>query len=163
MKRLIIFLFALICGGAASQFPEFSQQYRQRLDGAVQELSKIVEQFDADARLSGLSRDEAVERYAQSGDDFLGKRGDSLKQVFARYDYLSQHQTDLMDANPFERLIVFAKSRDPELSQATLKIYEPAVPVTTEGGAHAAGGVVGGWALLSILLWPFGRRRRAQA
>lgn len=163
MKRLIILIFALICGGATSQFPEIAQQYRQRLDGAIQELSKIVVQFDMDAKASGLSRDEAVERFAASGDEFLGKRGASLKQVFARYDYLTTHQAHLNDANPFERLLVFAKERDPELSNATLKIYEPAVPVTPEGGAHAAGGAVGGWALLSILFWPFGRRRRRNA
>lgn len=159
MKRFIILIFALICGGAASQFPEFAQQYRQRLDGAVQELSKIIERFDQDARQSGLSRDEAVERYAESGDEFLGKRGASLKDVFARYDYLTTHQMNMNDANPFERLIVFAKERDPELFSATLKIYEPAVPVTAEGGVHAAGGALGGWALLFIALWPFGRRR----
>lgn len=160
MKRLVILIFALICGGATSQFPEFAQQYRQRLDGAIQELSKIVTQFDQDARASGLSRDEAVERFSASGDEFLGKRGASLKQIFARYDYLTTHQAHLNDANPFERFIVFAKERDPELSNATLEIYKPAVPVTAEGGVHAAGGAAGGWALLSILLWPFGRRRR---
>jgi len=48
--------------GAAffAQAPEFAQQYRQRLGGAVEELRRVVVQFDADAAQYGLSRSEAM-------------------------------------------------------------------------------------------------------
>lgn len=50
----------LCCALAASQFPEFSQQYKQRLSGAVDELAWVVERFDADAAALGMSRDAAL-------------------------------------------------------------------------------------------------------
>lgn len=162
MKKLMIMICAVVAGGAGSQFPEFAQQYRQKLDGAVSELSNIVAQFDRDAAASGLSRDEALTRYEASGDEFLGERGVSLQQTFARYERLKAHLNDLTQADPFERLLVFARDQEPEFTKATFNMYEPAIPVTIEGGAHAAGGAVGGWALLSLLLWPFGRRRRRE-
>ena len=43
---------------ALSQFPEFSQQYLQRLSGAVDELKAITVAFDLSARVAGLSRED---------------------------------------------------------------------------------------------------------
>ena len=47
--RRLSMAIGLLCGLAATQAPEFAQQYRQRLAGAVDELSRIVNQFDAEA------------------------------------------------------------------------------------------------------------------
>lgn len=163
MKKLIIFLAAITGGVGASQFPEFTQQYEQRLGGAVNELDTIIEQFDNDARASGLSREEAVDRYGASGDDFLTDRGVSIKRVMKRHERLSAHLKNMQQASPFERLWVFASEQDAEISEATMQAYQPAVPVTAEGAAHAAGGAVGGWAILGLLLAPFGRRRKRAA
>ncbi|MEM9851772.1 MAG: DUF2937 family protein, partial [Pseudomonadota bacterium] len=44
---------AMLC--ATSQFPEFSQQYVQRLGGAVDELRRVAADFDASARAAGLT------------------------------------------------------------------------------------------------------------
>jgi len=44
----------------------------------------------------------------------------------------------------FKRLYVFARDFDPEFVEATFEIYEPAVPVTAEGAAHAGMGLLGG-------------------
>ena len=50
-----------IVGGAAlavvlSQFPEYAQQYTQRLGGAVDELRRQTQSFDQDAAEGGLTR-----------------------------------------------------------------------------------------------------------
>lgn len=49
-------------GGAAgvSQFPEYSQQYMQRLGGAVDEFLRFMDDFDKDAASLDLSRDAAL-------------------------------------------------------------------------------------------------------
>ena len=164
MKTFVLVIVSLICGLALSQFPEFEQQYRQRLSGAVTELSKIVTQFDQDAGQYGLSRDEALERYLSASDEFLNLRGKSMEEIIARYEYLSAHEESLESAGEFERLWVFARDRDSELAQDTASIFEPALPITTEGLIHAAGGFFAGWLFFGMLLWPFGRsRRRARA
>ncbi|WP_017931621.1 DUF2937 family protein [Robiginitomaculum antarcticum] len=161
MKNFFTLIVALICGVFASQFPEYAQQYRQRLAGAVGELERVVAQFDADANEGGLSRNDALARYQKSGDDFLEDRGDSMGQTISRYIRLNAHLTAMNKANPAERLWVFATQRDMQLAEETLEIYEPAVPVTTVGAAHAAGGFALGWLLLSLLMAPFKKRRAA--
>lgn len=160
MKKMIILLGALLGGVFASQFPEYAQQYRQRLAGAVGELERVVAQFDADATQGGLSRNDALVEYQRSGSEFLSHRGNSMGQTIARYERLSAHLTAMNEANPAQRLWVFATQRDMELAEDTLDIYEPAVPVTPVGAAHAAGGFAAGWALLALLMTPFGKKRR---
>ena len=56
--------------GAAglSQFPEFSQQYAQRLGGAVEELQLFVEEFDADAAGVGMAAFELDPRSKASAE-----------------------------------------------------------------------------------------------
>ena len=42
--RRLAFAVSLLLGALASQLPEFAQQYRQRLGGAIDELQRIVAQ-----------------------------------------------------------------------------------------------------------------------
>ncbi len=56
LKRLV-FALALFLATLASQVPEYAQQYRQRLGGAVDELTRIIAAFDADAARLAISRE----------------------------------------------------------------------------------------------------------
>ena len=60
--RYFALAVALAAGLVTSQLPEFSQQYRQRLGGAIDELSRILADFDAavQAREAILARVEAL-------------------------------------------------------------------------------------------------------
>lgn len=58
--RRIALGFALFCGLIASQLPEFAQQYRQRLGGAIDELTAIVDQFAAEAASQGMDASKAI-------------------------------------------------------------------------------------------------------
>ncbi len=64
-------LFALI----GMQGPEFAQQYRQRLAGAIDELRREVAEFDAEAASHALSRNEAVKRLKSNSDPLARDRG----------------------------------------------------------------------------------------
>ena len=64
LVRAITLAGGLTGAAGLSQFPEFSQQYIQRLSGAVDELSRVVAEFDADAAALGLSRGEALDQLA---------------------------------------------------------------------------------------------------
>ena len=55
LGRLIVIVAAALGGVGASQLPEFAQQYRQRLGGALEELTRIVAEFDASAARSQLT------------------------------------------------------------------------------------------------------------
>ena len=60
----IAFIAALI----GSQGPEFGQQYRQRIGGALDELKRIVAEFDAAAATERLTPPQAIDRLEQNDD-----------------------------------------------------------------------------------------------
>lgn len=146
---------------ALSQFPEYSQQYVQRLSGAVDELRAITLAFDTSAKVAGLSREEALRDLGGTsfGESFSQDLG---KQIY-RYDRLNADYQVLADAAPLQRLARFYRIRDAELAQRTWDDYQPAVPVTPEGFITAGIGFAIGWGLISTLTeLLFGRRRRAR-
>jgi hypothetical protein len=64
-RRLAVAV-ALIAGVIGSQGPEFAEQYRQRMGGALDELRRIVAQFNAAAARQGLTTPQAVGRLEQN-------------------------------------------------------------------------------------------------
>lgn len=87
MRRIASVIGGLAVGLTLSQFPEYAQQYTQRLGGAVDELRMITAEFDSAAGKAGLTRDAAIGRFAVTGDDFIEGRGLSMAQTFARYEH----------------------------------------------------------------------------
>jgi hypothetical protein len=156
-------LVAILSGTATSQLPEFAQQYRQRIGGAVDALKEVMADFETDAAAFGLSVDEAIHRLKSDGDGFTRQRGESMAQTQVRLDRLAAQQVDMQSAGPFARLGVFLKNMDKELAQATAEDYEPALPVTIEGLAAAGLGGLAGLLLVRFLLMVgrLGRRRSA--
>jgi hypothetical protein len=62
LARALALAIAVIAGLIGLQGPEFAQQYRQRADGALEELMRIVTGFDAEAAREGLTPAEGVGR-----------------------------------------------------------------------------------------------------
>lgn len=159
--RTLAMATGLIGAICTSQLPEFAQQYRQRLGGAIDELKAVVEQFDRDAAGVGLSRDEAIRRL-QAGDDFLRRRGISETQAKIRLDNLLEQRAAMENSGSLGRISAFLTYRDGQLAARTFNDFEPALPVTTEGAAAAGSGFVLGYFLIRMLTAPFGRRRRSR-
>lgn len=162
--RVVVLAGGVFGGALASQLPEFSQQYRQRLGGAVDALAQVVADFDASAQAEGLSRETALAQ--MQGTAFLDRRRTDMARTFDRYDRLQADLVALNGAGPFMRTYRVARSTDPEVAYATLASYEPAVPLTVAGGLFAATGLLAGiltaWTILKLLLWPFARRQPAR-
>lgn len=162
--RLIVVLAAAFGGFTASQLPEFAQQYRQRLGGALAELDRIVAEFEADASRNQLTRDEAVRTYTTSNEGFLRDQGESVAVTLSRQERLSEQRERLESAPPIMRPVVMLSHTDETVMRGAWTDYEPAVPVTSAGFVWAAIGffLLGG--LVSMLrqligLW----RRRARS
>ncbi|MEL6169168.1 MAG: DUF2937 family protein [Pseudomonadota bacterium] len=157
-------LVGALCGSVAlSQYPAFSQQYLQRLSGAVDELRGVVVAFDTTARLSGLTRDEALRELR--GTEIGGGVSETLSNTIRRYERLEDDYARLSGATSLGRLAQPWRFRDTQLVERTWDDFEPAVPASTTGLAFAGAGFVGGWALVAVVLGlltrPFRRRRRA--
>lgn len=157
--RILALAIGLICALAASQLPEFAQQYRQRLGGAVEELGRVVTRFDESAQSSGLSRDQAIARLGDQPDPLVRREGEAMGVAAERLAQLRRQREDLATAGPFERVLVFIRQMDPGLARATYIDFEPAVPATTEGVVTAAIGFVLGWGGTLFLAHVFRRLR----
>ncbi|MFZ1727852.1 MAG: DUF2937 family protein [Albidovulum sp.] len=158
----ILSLAGGIAGAAAlSQFPEFSQQYLQRLAGQVDALAIVTTDFDASAQKADMTREAALA--AMSGTEFLGYRQEDMRRAFVRFASLSSDLTMLREAGPVERIGMPQRFADRETLAATWADFQPAMPVTTAGITTAGVGFLGGWAglagVFSVLLSPFRRRR----
>jgi len=159
MRRSFAILGGLLLGVVLSQFPEYAQQYTQRLGGAVDELRTITVDFDAGATAAGLTRAEALARYEHSPDTFLAGRGQSMSATFVRYGKLSAALQEIRGADAWQRLQLLPAYLDTDVGARTLADFKPAVPVTMEGLLYAAAGFVVGYilfsALFSLLMLPF--------
>lgn len=159
--------FAFVAGmsGAAgvSQFPEYSQQYMQRLGGAVDELARFMDDFDKDAASLDLGREAALVDLAQGG-TMGAARADTMVKTIDRHARLSGDLEEMKNLGPFSRARHAGRFTDGELAARVWENYKPALPVTFEGAIFAGVGFLGGLALFSALIWllrlPFGLFRR---
>jgi hypothetical protein len=160
--RALALVGGLIGGGTAAQFPEYAQQYTQRLGGAVDALAEVVADFDASAAAEGLTRDQALAE--MRGTDFIERRRADMARTFDRYDQLRADLAILQTSGPFMRAYHATRLTDGDVARAAMATFEPAIPVNFAGLTFAGSGFVAGlvaiWAFLKIVLWPFRRNRR---
>jgi len=160
IKGTIPLIFGLILAGGLSQFPEFSQQYTQRVGGAYFELRDVADRFRADAASNNKTVEQAVKEYSRADTTFLRDRGESMQTVLAREEYLRRHYEALTGGDGFEQLVVFVRARDLDIAADAFGIYKPAMPLTFTGAAHAALGFLFGYILLRFPI-RFRRQRKA--
>jgi hypothetical protein len=161
--RRLALAIAVLAGLIGSQGPEFAQQYRQRLGGALDELNRIVAEFDGEVQRQNLSRAEALKRLADDREPLARERGEDMGRAIERAQRLNKQMDALNSAGPLARLYVVATNFDPEVARSTFDNYEPAEPLSI--GALAAGGLAAlwGWAAARLIAWPFSRRSRLHA
>ena len=156
--RYVSLIVAVVAGLFTSQLPEYSQQYRQRLGGAIDELSRILADFDADAARNAMTREQGVGRLKANPDEFVRDQGQRVQENSARLARLRQQLIDYASAGPLARIAVMLRDFDPQVGRRAVDDFEPAVPLTSEGAIATAAGAAGAWALLRLLVFPFRRR-----
>jgi Protein of unknown function (DUF2937) len=159
----VAFVMGLVFGFVLSQAPEFAQQYRQRLGGAVDELQRIIQQFDEDSRHSGYDRTAALRLMASNNEKLVRDQAVRMEDVIARHDRLRAQEIAFQNGGPFVRISAFILNFDRPLVQRTVVAYEPAVPVTTEGLLLAGGGFLAAYLLLPAFGESWRRRRALRA
>ncbi|MEM6710759.1 MAG: DUF2937 family protein [Pseudomonadota bacterium] len=147
IARLVTVLLALTGAGTMGQAPEFAQQYRQALGGAVAELQLVVEDFDDASARSGLSREEALQQYQTTDNEFLSERGTQISQTINRFERLRDQANALEAAGPFERIWLVVQSPDARVLNGARTTFEPAVPLTVAGLGMALLGAFVGWGI----------------
>jgi hypothetical protein len=149
--RVAAFALGLMGAVTASQGPEFAQQYRQRIGGAIDELRRVVERFDADAQANGETRERAITRLRGNPDDLASRQGAAMQGNVERLARLEAQRQALLEAGPFSRLGLMLRDGDVDVARATFQDFKPAVPVTEEGFLSAAAGFVVVWGGILLL------------
>jgi hypothetical protein len=167
MRRSLSVIGGMVVAALVSQFPEYAQQYEQRLGGAVDELRIIVTEFELAATNFGLTRDEALARYAATDDEFIRGRGISMARIISRYETLSATLSEIGGATGWQRFQRLPEYLDSEIGARALENFEPAVPLTPEGVVYGLAGFISGYLALSglvrFIMLPFRRRRPSRA
>ena len=163
--RAFAFVAALIAGMILSQVPEFAQQYRQRLGGAVDELARVISHFDEDARAFGLysrrraGADGAEQRAPDPRPGCAHARDDRPLRAAAAPSSRPSPRPD--------RSVGWWPSSATSISRwsaATLGDFEPAIPTTIEGIVFAGGGFLAAYLILGgMRLLFYAPRRRVDA
>jgi hypothetical protein len=164
LGRLVVGVAAATGALAASQFPEFAQQYRQRLGGALEEMRQVVAEFDADAARNELTREEALGRYRNAEEPFLRDQGTSVGGSIERYEELTAQRVRLESAPALMRPVVILRNPDARVIRGAWQDYEPGLPTTPAGLVWAALGffLLGGLVSLLRQLGGIARRRSTE-
>ncbi|MEM9496043.1 MAG: DUF2937 family protein [Pseudomonadota bacterium] len=163
MGRLLAFLLGI--GGAvlASQGPGFTLQYMQNLQGRIDELRPIVEEFETNVAQYGYTRDTAMAE-CSTATGLLDALCSTYRTTVNRYELLSVHMDELKAAGEWMQPIVLARTYYREIATSVYDQFEPAVPATIQGAAYAGGGYALLWGgssfLFGILGSMFGGGRR---
>jgi len=142
VSRVVTVIFA--AGGLSvfSQAPEFAQQYRQRLGGAIDELRTVVQEFDADAAASNLTRGQALQKMLDSAEQFFHDRGVTMDRTIGRFDALVRQQELMERSHPVTRPLFVLQSPDRKVLEGVWSQFEPAVPLNVPGAVYGGIGAL---------------------
>ncbi|WP_322891420.1 MULTISPECIES: DUF2937 family protein [unclassified Yoonia] len=146
----VIGLAGGLAGAAGlSQFPEFSQQYLQRLGGHVDALTAQLVDFDATAFEAGFGREEMLQQMAQTPP--MDGQAAMWRRTILRHAQLSDDLDALRNASPVARLTMPQRVADADIARAVWADFQPAMPLSAAGAVAAGAGFGAGWALLALL------------
>jgi hypothetical protein len=148
MLRVLTLAAGLAGAGTFAQFPEFSQQYVQRLGGAVDALEQVVADFDASAAAEGLSRADALASMVGTG--FVERRRTDMERTIDRFDHLSAQLGVVESAGPFMRAY-HAADADTQIAKAAWQEFVPAMPLNFAGVVFAGLGFLLGTTAIGLL------------
>lgn len=136
--RIITGIGALFGGALSSQFPEFYQQYLQRLGGRRDQAMARAEEIVMDAESHGLGVADYIQRFLDSEQHAL--EGRRMLESFEDAARLGEALEALTGAAPWQHASRFAQYFDHSIAEATFAIFTPALPLTLEGLSYAVAG-----------------------
>ena len=153
---------ALLCGLLATQVPEFMQQYRQRLGGAIDELAAVVSRFESDSAQQGLTESGGIDRLRSNSDRFVRQRGEQEQENVARLLNLREAQARFRTDGPLSRYATLVTHFDSRIAQGALGDFSPAIPTTPQGFVFGLIGFLFGGGVVHMAGRPLRRRVRSE-
>ncbi len=158
LRRLALFI-AMLFGVGATQVPEFVEQYRQRLGGAIDELAAIVANFDSRSGQHGLTEAQGIDRLRTNSDPIAKGEGHQMEENVQRLQTLREAQTAFRSEGPVARLGTFVTHYDQRIARGAWSDFEPAVPTSPEAFVIGLLGFLIGGGAMHVAGRPDRRRR----
>ncbi len=147
-------VFSVLGAISFAQFPQFVQQYLQRLSGHLDEARRIVERYKLAAERAGMEFDPYIERFRADPDPVIAEHGYIMAEAVERYEFLSRAVEALTQSNMFTRPFVFLANLETDIAWQAWLIFQPGVPTTVEGALYALTGIAIGLIVYHALKWP---------
>ncbi len=160
MRKTGVLLFGLVGALLLSQFPEFFQQYVQRLGGRLDEVTSQVSALDKRAAEAGTSTSLYLRDFILNRDPQVRREGQELQALVQRRVTLADDYRALTGPDRWWRAGRFATHFDWDVAATTARAYQPAMPVTAESAIYSGAGFGSGMVIFLLL---FGLRRRKGA
>ncbi len=151
MRGWIYIIAGIIVALMLSQFPEFYQQYRQRLGGTLDELNRQVQALDERAANVQMTRYNYVRHLTSNPDTATKQEGEHLTHLLTRQYDVDVAIKDLDDAKVQEIFIKVIFHLDIKTAEATARDYKPALPLSIEGGLYTLIGFLFGYIFMAFL------------
>jgi hypothetical protein len=132
IARTVAMALGLAGGLSASQGPEFAQQYRQRLGGAIDELRRVVARFESDARAVGETRDGALRRLGANADELARRQGEAARGPWSAWSAWKTSAAPWSKRAPSTDAGSGAPGR-PRAAARGVRDYRPGLQMTEEG------------------------------
>jgi len=156
VMTMIVQYLALFLGvlGAllASQLPGYTLQYMHNLNGRLDELEPIVEEFRRDVAVYNYTLESALLE-CETADGLLDALCDTFEDILLRYEELLAHYTDLDSTSPYVRPFRLMSTVHSDIAESVWEELEPAVPTSSHGLAYALLGFLTFWVPIQLLYW----------
>jgi len=148
--------FSVAGAVAFAQFPQFLQQYLQRMGGHLSELEGQVGFMRKSAEASSLTLPEYIQKFTESSiDPVFSRQGIIMQNMVDRYNHLSSALSSLQDATLYKKPLIFITHLNTDIVHETWGTYQPGIPTTLEGLAYAAVGMIFGTLTFLIIKFIF--------
>ena len=148
LDRLLL-LAGVIAGGC---IPSFIVQYRQRLGGRLDQVTRDLAPFQEIAnRLHGGNLDALVKHHLASPDTTFYAEGAAIQKMIDAARSL-RAAAEALNADVWHQLAYLLRDGDPDLAQATWSAYAPAFVLTADSIALALLVGMSLWALF-VACW----------
>jgi hypothetical protein len=146
--RVVLLVTFLLAGCV----PGFIVQYRQRLGGALDQVSKDLAPFREIARqFHGGKLEKLIEHHVYSTDPTFQAEGTAIQAMVRTLDRL-RAALEALDTDLVHQILVLIKRGDAQIAKATWAAYQPGFSFTAEGLIFAGGVALTAW-LLFMLGW----------
>jgi uncharacterized protein YoxC len=126
---------------ALVQFPNFVVHYLQRLGGHIDELKRMLDQYNQAAAMTGKTFEQYVILHKTSNVPEIAQTGRIIESSAERYLELKTALDQISQSPSFLKFFAFLKNADYEIFKSTLVNYTPGFSFNSECIVYALAGL----------------------